>query len=224
MLSIESGLITCGTRIIVTREMRPEMLCSSTYMKVIRARSVASLGQRTLVLAHDHLWHPTAHRQVYDLAGVWKVSSTHRNYPGATLISMACIGDRFVLLEKNGLSGSCRCLFQIYPSEEIVQFYLCCHVHRIVCDCHRVGFASYNQEWQWSMLQFQGVPTVPATLQHHTPDNQPKSSNGSNVFVERMVGVAKKLMEKAGKEAKLWISGLFDYRVTPQSSSIASPL
>ena len=46
----------------------------------------------------------------------------------------------------------------------------------------------------------------------------------SNGFVERMVGVAKKLMGKAGKEGKPWISGLFDYRVTPQSGSIASPL
>ena len=34
----------------------------------------------------------------------------------------------------------------------------------------------------------------------------------------------KKLMDKAGKEEKPWISGLFDYRVTPQSGSIASPL
>ena len=31
-------------------------------------------------------------------------------------------------------------------------------------------------------------------------------------------------MDKAGKEGKPWISGLFDYRVTPQSGSIASPL
>ena len=31
-------------------------------------------------------------------------------------------------------------------------------------------------------------------------------------------------MDKAGKEGKLWISGLYDYRVTPQSGSIASPL
>ena len=43
-------------------------------------------------------------------------------------------------------------------------------------------------------------------------------------FVERMVGVAKKLMDKGGKEETPWISGLFDYRVTPQSGSIASPL
>ena len=31
-------------------------------------------------------------------------------------------------------------------------------------------------------------------------------------------------MDKAGKKGKLWISGLYDYRVTPQSGSIASPL
>ena len=31
-------------------------------------------------------------------------------------------------------------------------------------------------------------------------------------------------MDKAGKEGKSWSSGLYDYRVTPQSGSIASPL
>ena len=31
-------------------------------------------------------------------------------------------------------------------------------------------------------------------------------------------------MDKDGKEGKLWISGLFDYKVTPQSGNIASPL
>ena len=30
-------------------------------------------------------------------------------------------------------------------------------------------------------------------------------------------------MDKAGKEGKPWISGLCDYRVTPQLGSIASP-
>ena len=39
-----------------------------------------------------------------------------------------------------------------------------------------------------------------------------------------MVGVTKKLMDKAGREGKPWISGLYDYRVTPQSGSIALPL
>ena len=31
-------------------------------------------------------------------------------------------------------------------------------------------------------------------------------------------------MDKAGREGKPWISGLYEYRVTPQSGSIASPL
>ena len=58
-------------------------------------------------------------------------------------------------------------------------------------------------------------------ITHHTSSPHHPRSNG---FVERMVGVAKKLMDKAGSEGKPWISGLYEYRVTPQSSSIASPL
>ena len=63
-------------------------------------------------------------------------------------------------------------------------------------------------------------------LQHYNSTHQTSSPNHlrSNGFVKRMVIVAKKLMEKAGKEGKPWISGLFDYGVTPQSGSIASPL
>ena len=63
-------------------------------------------------------------------------------------------------------------------------------------------------------------------LQCYSITHQTSSPNHprSNGFVERMVRVAKKLMDKAGKEGKPWISGLFDYRVTPHSGSIASPL
>ena len=59
------------------------------------------------------------------------------------------------------------------------------------------------------------------SITHQTSSPNHSRSNG---FVERMVRVAKKLMDKAGKEGKPWISGLFDYRVTPQSGNIASPL
>ena len=58
-------------------------------------------------------------------------------------------------------------------------------------------------------------------ITHHTSSPHSPRSNG---FVERMVRVAKKLMDKAGSEGKPWISGLYEYRVTPQSGSIASPL
>ena len=55
-------------------------------------------------------------------------------------------------------------------------------------------------------------------LQCYNITHQTSSPNHprSHGFVERMVRVAKKLMDKAGKEGKPWISGLFDYRVTPQ--------
>ena len=36
---------------------------------------------------------------MYDLPGVWTVSATHRDHPRTTPISMAHIGNRFVLLE-----------------------------------------------------------------------------------------------------------------------------
>ena len=72
----------------------------------------------------------------------------------------------------------------------------------------------YNSEEFQHFLQCYNI-----TQQTSSP-NHPRS----NGFIERMIGVAKKLMDKAGKEGKLWISGLFDYRVTPQSGSIASPL
>ena len=58
-------------------------------------------------------------------------------------------------------------------------------------------------------------------ITHHTSSPHHSRSNG---FIERMVGVAEKLTDKAGSEGKPWISGLYEYRVTPQSGSITSQL
>ena len=46
MLSIESGLITCGNRIIVPKDMRPEML--QYVHRDTKERKDVSLGQGTL--------------------------------------------------------------------------------------------------------------------------------------------------------------------------------
>ena len=72
----------------------------------------------------------------------------------------------------------------------------------------------YNSKEFQQLLQHYNIT-------HHTSSPHHPRSNG---FVERMVGVAKKLMDKAGSEWKPWISGLYEHRVTPQSGSIASPL
>ena len=72
----------------------------------------------------------------------------------------------------------------------------------------------YNSKEFQQLLQHYNIT-------HHTSSPHHPRSNG---FIERMVGAAKKLMDKAGSEGKPWISGLCEYRVTPQSGSIASPL
>ena len=72
----------------------------------------------------------------------------------------------------------------------------------------------YNSKEFQQLLQHYNIT-------HHSSSPHHPRSNG---FVERMVGFAKKLMDKAGNKGKPWISGLYDYRVTPQSGSIASPL
>ena len=46
----------------------------------------------------------------------------------------------------------------------------------------------------------------------------------SNGFTEALVGIAKKLMDKSLKEGKPWNFGLLQYRTTPISSTLPSPL
>ena len=144
MLSIESGLITCGTRIIVPREMRPEML---QYIHECHQGK-----EHCLLRAKNTVFWP---KITYDIQQLIEKCMICQEYGKSQLLIGTTqelppfpwhTGNRFVLLKKNGLSDSCRCLFQVYPSEEIAQFHLCSHLHRIVYACHRVGFASYNQE------------------------------------------------------------------------------
>ena len=71
----------------------------------------------------------------------------------------------------------------------------------------------YNSKEFQQMLQRYNIT-------HQTSSPHHPRSNG---FVERMVGVSKKLMDKAGSEGKPWISGLYEYQ-TQQSGRIASPL
>ena len=46
----------------------------------------------------------------------------------------------------------------------------------------------------------------------------------SNGFTEALVGITKKLMDKSLKEGKPWNFGLLQYRTTPISSTLLSPL
>ena len=46
----------------------------------------------------------------------------------------------------------------------------------------------------------------------------------SNGFAEALVGILKKLMEKSVKDGKPWNYGLHEYRITPVSGNLPSPL
>ena len=135
MLSIESGLITCGTRIIVPREMRPEML------QYIHEGHQGK--EHCLLRTKNTMFWP---KIIYDIHQLIEKCMICQEYgKSQPLIGTTQelpqfpwhkIGNRFVLLEKNGLSDSCGCLFQVHHSEEIAELYFHSPVHRTVYDCH----------------------------------------------------------------------------------------
>ena len=157
------------------------------------------------------------------MPGVWKVTTNHRHYSGTASFPMAHIGDRHVLLERMDFLV----VADVFSKYIIVRKLpnstsaaVCIDLSMIVTELglpHIIrsdnGPCYISKEFQ-QFLQCYNITHQTSSLNH------PRS----NGFVERMVRVAKKLMDKAGKEGKPWISGLFDYRVTPQSDSIASPL
>ena len=73
------------------------------------------------------------------MPAVWKVSANHRHYPGTATFPMAHIGNRYILLEKAGLSDSGRCILKVHHSEEITKFHLSSCVHRAIYDLTELG-------------------------------------------------------------------------------------
>ena len=144
MPSIKSGLITCGNRIIVPKEMRPEMF--QYVHKGHQGKERCLLRARNTVFWPKMTYNVPTHREVYHMPGTWKVTTNHRHYSGIVSLPIAHIGNRYVLLEKNGLSNSSRCLLKILPSEEIAKFYICSCLCRTIHDCNRIRPAPHYQK------------------------------------------------------------------------------
>ena len=222
MLSIKSDLITCGKRIIVPREMRPEML-KYTHKGhqgkehcFLRARNTAFWPKMTYDI--QQLIEKCRICQEYGksqpLIGTiqelpqcpWHTLATDLFYwKRMGFLILADVFSKHILVRK--LPSSTSAAMCIELSTIVTELGLPYIIRSDNGPC-------YNSKGYQQFLQCYSI-----THQTSSP-NHPRS----NGFIERMVGVAKKLMEKAGKEGKPWISGLFDYRVTPQSGSIASPL
>ena len=170
-LSVKSGL-----RIIVPREMRPEML------QYIHEGHQGK--ERCLLWARNTVFWPQMMYDVQELIERCIIEHGRLQPIIGTTQELSC-GTHWQQIYFTGREWTFSDNGPCYNSKEFQQFLQC-----------------YN-------------------ITHHTNSPHHPRSNG---FVERMVRVAKKLMDKAGKEEKPWISGLYEYRVTPQSGSIASPL
>ena len=73
------------------------------------------------------------------------------------------------------------------------------------------------------MLCFQGVPQLLKFLPSWLITSSPHFPQ-SNGFAEALVGITKKLMEMSVKDGKLWNYSLMQYRTTPISANLPSPL
>ena len=222
MLSIKSGLITCGNRIIVPREMRPEML---QYIHE------GHQGKECCLLrARKPVFWP---KMTYDIQQLIKKYMICQKYgksqsligttqelppfPWHTLTT-----DLFHLKRMNFLivadAFSKYILVRKLPNSTSAA--VCIELSMIVTELGLPHIMRSDNGPCYNSKEFQQFLQCYSITHQTSSPNHPRS----NGFIERMVGVAMKLMDKTGKEGKLWISGLFDYMVTPQSGSIASPL
>ena len=221
-LSIKSGLITCGNRIINPREMRPEML------QYIHEGHQGK--ERCLLWARNTVFWPKMMYDIQELTERCIICQEHGRsqpiigttqelppFPWHTLetdifywkridfLIVADVFSKYFLVRKLANSTSAAICAELATS--VTELGL---PHIIRSD----NGPCYNSKEFQQFLQCYNIT-------HHTSSPRHPRSNG---FIERMVRVAKKLMDKAGREGKPWISGLYEYRVTPQSGNIALPL
>ena len=221
-LSIENGLITCGNRIIVPNEMRVEML------QYIHEGHQGK--ERCLLWARNTVFWPKITYDIQELIERCIICQEHGKsqsiigttqelppFPWHTLVTDIFYWKRMDFLIVTDVFSK---YFLVRKLANSLSAAVCAEIATIVTE---LGLAHiirsdngpcYNSKELQQLLQCYNIT-------HHTSSPHHPRSNG---FVERMVGVAKKLMDKAGSEGKPWISGLYEYRVTPQSGSIASPL
>ena len=131
-----------------------------------------------------------------------EVPAAHRNNPRATPISMAYIGNRFILLEKDDFLivadvFSKYILVRKLPNSTSAA--MCIELSMIFTELGLPHIIISDNDPCYNSKGFQQFLHCYSFTHQKSSPNHPRS----NGFVERMVGVAKKLMDKAGKEGKL---------------------
>ena len=221
-LSIKSRLITCGNRIIVPKEMRAEML------QYIPKGNQGK--ERCLLWARNIVFWPKMTYDIQELIERCIICQEHGKsqsiigttqellpFPWHTMATDIFYWKRMDFLIVADVFSK---YFLVRKLANCTSAAVCAEIATIVTELglpHIIrsdnGPCSNSKEFQQFLQHY--------NITHHTSSPDHPRSNG---FVERMVGVGKKLMDKDESEGKPWISGLYEYRVTPQSGSIASPL
>ena len=219
---MKSGLITCGNRIIVPKDMRLEML--QYIHKGHQGKERCIPGTRNTVF-----WS----KMTYDIQQLIEKCIICQEYgksqptigttqelppfPWHTLVIEMFYWKRMDYLIVADVFSKYITVRKLPNSTSAA---VCIELSMIVTELGLPHIIRHDNGPFYNSKEFQQF------LQCYNITHQTSSPNHprSNGFVERMVGVAKKLMDKAGKEGKPWILGMFDYRVMPQSGSIASPL
>ena len=221
-LSIKNGLLTRGSRIIVPQEMRAEML---QYI-----HNGHQGKERCLLRARNTVFWPKIMYDIQELIERCIICQEHGKsqpitgitqelppFPWHTLATDIFYWKRMDFLIVADVFSKYFLVRKLANSTSAV---VCAEIATIVTELGLPHIIRSDNGPCYNSKEFQKLLQC-YNITHHTSSPHHPRSNG---FVERMVGVAKKLMDKAGSEGKPWISGLYEYRVTPQSGSIASPL
>ena len=200
-LSIESGLITCGNRIIVPKEMRPKML------QYIHEGHQGK--ERCLLWARNTVFWPKMMYDIQELIERCIICQEHGKsqpitgttqelppFPWHTLATDIFYWKRMDFLIVTDVFSK---YFLVRKLANSTSAAVCAELATIVTELglpHIIRSDNgpcYNSKEFQQLLQHYNIT-------HHTSSPHHPRSKG---FVERMVGVAKKLMDKAGKEGKL---------------------
>ena len=209
-LSIENGLITCGNRIIVPNKMRAEML------RYIHEGHQGK--ERCLLWARNTVFWPKITNDIQDLIERCIICQEHGKsqsiigttqelppFPWHTLATDIFYWQRMDFLIVADVFSK---YFLVRKLANSTSAAVCAEIATIVTELGLPHIIRSDNGPCYNSKEFQQL--LQHYITHHTSSPHHPRSNG---FVERMVGVAKKLMDKAGSEGKLWFSG-----------SIASPL
>ena len=219
MLSIESGLITCGNRIIVPKEMRPKM---SQYIHeghqgkerfLLRAMNTV-FWTKTTYNVQQFIEKCIICQEYGKSQPIIGTTQELPPFPWHTLVTDMFYWKRMDFLMVIDVFSKYIIVRKLPNSTSAA---VCIELSIIVTELGLPHIIRSDNGPCYNSKEFQQF-LQSYSITHQTSSPHHPRSNG---FVERMVRVAKRLMDKAGKEGKLWISGLFDYRVTPQSGSIA---